>query len=79
MAATSATEIQRVLGDIQRAVGRIEGQTGAFIEQMKVADERMIKLETRTRSLEKWQHFYSGAGAILGALLGAFGVHMKSG
>lgn len=72
-------EIQRMLGDIRQAVGRLEGQTGAFIEQMRVQDERTTKLETRTRGLEKWQHFYSGAGAILGALLGAFGVHMRSG
>jgi len=77
--ATSASEIQRALGDIQRAVGRIEGQTTAFIEQMKVQDERATKLETRVRTVERWQHFYSGAGAILGSLLGAFGVHMKSG
>ncbi len=76
---TSANDIQRALGEIQRSVGRIEGQTAAFIEQMKVADERTIKLETRVRVVERWQHFYSGGGAILGALLGAFGVHMKSG
>jgi hypothetical protein len=71
-------DIQRVLGDIQRSVGRIEGQTGAFIEQMRVQDERATKLETRVRLLEKWQHFYSGAGAVLGAILGAFGVHLKT-
>ena len=75
----TANEIQRALGEIQRSVGRIEGQTAAFIEQMKVQDERATKLETRVRVVERWQHFYSGGGAILGAILGAFGVHLKSG
>ncbi len=90
MAATSATEIQRVLGDIQRAVGRIEGQTAAFIEQMKVQDERTTRIEAqqaersakvegRISRVERWQHFYSGGSGILGIILGAFGVHMKSG
>jgi hypothetical protein len=68
-----------MLGDIQRSVGRIEGQTAAFIEQMRVQDERATKLETRVRVVERWQHFYSGASAIVGSLLGAFGVHMRSG
>jgi hypothetical protein len=76
---STIAEMQRVLGDIQRSVGRIEGQTGAFIEQMKVQDDRATKLETRVRVVERWQHFYSGGGAIVGALLGAFGVHMRSG
>jgi hypothetical protein len=71
-------DVQRVLGEIQRSVGRIEGQTAAFIEQMKVQDDRATKIETRVRAIERWQHFYSGAGAILGALLGAIGVHMRS-
>jgi hypothetical protein len=66
------------LSEMQRAIGRIEGKMDAFIEQMKVQDERATKVETRVRGLERWQHFYSGAGAILGALLGAFGVHMRS-
>jgi hypothetical protein len=67
------------ISEMQRAVGRIEGKMDAFIEQMRIHDERSAKLETRVRAIERWQHFYSGAGAILGALLGAFGVHMRSG
>lgn len=66
------------LTEIHRAVGRIEGKVDTFIEQMKVQDDRGAKIETRVRALERWQHFYSGAGAVLGALLGAFGVHMRS-
>lgn len=76
---TPASEIQRVLGEIQRSVGRIEGQSAAFIEQMKVQDERATKLEVRVRGVENKQHWYSGAGAILGAILGAIGVHYRSG
>ena len=78
------------ISEMQRAVGRIEGKMDAFIEQMKVQDdrttrieeqqtERSTKLDIRVSKVERWQHFYSGAGAILGALLGAFGVHIKSG
>jgi hypothetical protein len=70
-------EIQRMLGEIQRSVGRIEGQTGSFIEQMKVQDDRTTKLELRVRGVENRQHWYSGAGAVLGVLLGYFGVHLK--
>jgi hypothetical protein len=78
------------ISEMQRAVGRIEGKMDAFIEQMKVQDERTTrmeaqhnerttKLEGRIWKLEKWQWFYSGGGAVLGAILGAFGVHMRSG
>lgn len=72
------TEIQRVLGEIQRSVGRIEGQTAAFIEQMRIQDDRTSKLEGNLKKVERWQHFYSGVGAVVGAMLGAVGVHLQS-
>ena len=72
-------EIQRMLGDIRQAIGRLEGQTSTFIEQMKAQDDRTTKLEVRVRALEKWQHFYSGAAALIGVILGALGVHFRSG
>lgn len=63
--------------EIQRALGRIEGQLGTFIDQMKVQDSRTTELEVRTRKLENRQHWYSGAGAIVGVILGVFGTHFK--
>jgi hypothetical protein len=44
---------------------------------MKVHDDRTTDIEVRTRRVENHQHWYGGAGAILGALLGAVGVHVK--
>jgi hypothetical protein len=66
------------LSEIQRSVGRVEGKLDAFIGQMKVQDDRSTNLEVRVRSVENKQHWYAGAGAILGAVLGAFGVHLRS-
>jgi hypothetical protein len=76
---TAASEIQRMLGDIRQAVGRLEGQTATFIKQMEVQDERNTKLEGKVSKLEKWQGFYSGVGTVIGVILGAVGVHFKSG
>lgn len=63
------------LAELQRSVGRVEGKLDTFILQMATADDRVTDLEVRTRKVENRQHWYSGAGAILGALLGALGVH----
>ena len=41
----------------------------SFIKQMEVRDNRATGLEVRTREVENRQHSYSGAGAILGAIL----------
>jgi hypothetical protein len=59
--------------DLHRAVGRIEGKLDTFIEQMKAQDNRATELEVRTRKVENRQHWYSGAGAIVGVLIGVFG------
>ena len=69
------------IADILSRLGRIEGKLDAFsttvIAQMKVQDDRTTGIEVRTRKVENRQHWYSGAGAILGALLGAVGVHVR--
>ena len=62
--------------ELHRAVGRIEGKIDTFIEQMKAQDDRGTAQEVRLRKVENRQHWYSGAGAALGALLGAMGVHV---
>ena len=74
------------LSEMQRAIGRIEGKMDAFIEQMRVQDDRTskleakqeetaAKLETRMRTVERWQHWYAGLGTAIGALLGFGGGH----
>lgn len=62
--------------ELQRAVGRIEGKLDAFIKQMESQDNRTTELEVRTRKVENRQHWYSGAGAIAGMLIGVFGARL---
>ena len=61
--------------EMQRSIGRIEGKLDTFLEQMKAQDDRTMKQEVRLRKVENRQHWYSGIGAAIGALLGALGVH----
>ena len=68
--------VLNVLGELQRTIGRIEGQLGTFIAQMKTQDDRTTGLEVRTRRVENRQHWYSGAAAAFGAVLGTIGVHI---
>jgi hypothetical protein len=65
------------IADILSRLGRIEGKLDAFIKQMETHDVRTTDIEVRTRRVENRQHWYSGAGAVLGAVLGAVGVHVK--
>jgi hypothetical protein len=65
------------VADILSRLGRIEGKLDAFVKQMEAHDNRTMDIEVRTRKVENRQHWYSGAGAILGAVLGALGMHMK--
>jgi hypothetical protein len=66
------------IADILSRLGRIEGKLDAFIKQMEAHDVRTTDIEVRTRRVENRQHWYSGAGAVLGAVLGAVGVHVKT-
>jgi hypothetical protein len=66
------------IADILSRLGRIEGKVDAFIKQMETHDVRTSISVVRTRKVENRQHWYSGAGAILGAALGAVGVHVKT-
>jgi hypothetical protein len=61
------------LAELQRSVGRVEGKLDTFIAQMAQQDDRTTDLEVRTRKVENRQHWYSGAAAVIGTLLG-FGV-----
>lgn len=74
--------------ELHRSVGRIEGKLDTFIAQMKVQDERTsalevrqdartAKLEGRVGKVENRQHWYAGAGAIVGGLLAWAGNHLK--
>jgi hypothetical protein len=65
------------IADILSRLGRIEGKVDAFIKQMEAHDGRTTDIEIRTRRMENRQHWYSGAGAVFGAILGAVGVHVK--
>lgn len=66
------------LAEIHRSVGRIEGKLDTLMDDLSGRDERTGRLEGRVRTVENRQHWYSGAGAVLGAVLGAFGVHLKA-
>jgi hypothetical protein len=65
------------IADMHRAIGRMEGKLDSVLEERKAERERITEIEGRTRKVENRQHWYSGAGAVLGAILGAVGVHVK--
>lgn len=64
-------------GDLNRAIGRIEGKIDAFIKQMETHDTRTTDIEVRLRSVENKQWWMAGVGSIIGMLLGALGLHIK--
>lgn len=64
--------------ELHRAVGRIEGKLDTFITQMASHDTRTTDLEVRTRKVESRQHWYAGAGWMLGMIAGALGMHLKA-
>lgn len=71
----SAMEVST--GDLNRAIGRIEGKIDAFIKQMETHDIRTTDIETRLRAVENKQWWMAGVGSIIGMLLGALGLHVK--
>lgn len=58
------------LQKLDRDLGRVEGKLDAFINQMKVQDDRTTNLEVRTRTVESRLHYWAGAGTLAGALIG---------
>lgn len=65
------------LTEIHRSVGRIEGKLDTFINQMAEHDKRTTELEVRTRKVENRQHWYAGAGAVVGGLVAWLGNHLR--
>jgi hypothetical protein len=61
------------VSEIQRALGRIEGDVKAILAQVEAAEARGIKLEERVRKVEHRQAWYSGIGVALGTIGGWFG------
>jgi len=74
----SMNEIHTTIGELRQSTGRVEGQLGTFIGQMKVQDDRTTEHDVRIRKVENRQHWYSGVAAAVGALAGAMGVHLRS-
>lgn len=79
-------EIRASLADLQRSTGRIEGKLESVNSAMEKAEaDRRVQdaaskivsagVDDRMRKLEARQHWYAGAGSMLGMLLGWFGVH----
>jgi hypothetical protein len=66
------------LAEIHRSVGRIEGKLDALSERFEAHDIAAGRVEARVRTVEGRLHWYSGAMGVLGAILGAFGVHLKA-
>jgi hypothetical protein len=78
MSPDQLNQIQDQLADIQRSVGRIEGTVTANAGTMAAQGVRITDNEGRICQLENRQHWYSGAAAMLGAIAGAFGSHLRT-
>lgn len=63
------------LADVRQDLGRVEGKLDTFIAQMAKQDERTTTLTERVGKVESRQHWYAGAGSMLGMILGALGWH----
>lgn len=62
-------QLQSSVRDISQAVGRIEGQLGTFVRQMATQDDRTTKLDNRVGKVENRLYWFSGVGAVLGAIV----------
>ena len=65
------TELQ----NIDRIVGRIDGKLDSVINELTQITRRAEAIEVRLRSVEGKQHWYAGAAAALGSLIGYFTSH----
>ena len=66
------------LTEIHRSLGQIEGKLDSLSARFDAHDVAAGRVEARVRVVEGRQHWYSGAMGVLGALLGAFGVHLRT-
>ena len=60
--------VPQYIATLMSDLARLEGKVDTFIRQMAESDNRAIGLEGRVRKVENRQHWYSGAGAVVGAL-----------
>jgi hypothetical protein len=74
----SIDNLHTLMGELRQTTGRVEGQLGTFIGQMKVQDERSTEHDARIRKVENRQHWYSGVAAAIGLVAGALGMHVKT-
>jgi hypothetical protein len=65
-------ELQRSINTLTGNVGNLGGKIDSFMSQMETQADRTTDLEARTRKVENRQHWYSGAGAIVGVIIGKF-------
>lgn len=60
--------------EIQRAVGRIEGQLDALVLEVRTANKQHISvsaaLSKRITKVETWQTRMTAAGVVVGAIFG---------
>jgi len=71
-------EIRNVLDSIRDVATRTSQDVAWIKGGMEKSGARMDEHEKRIGRVENRQHWYSGAGAVLGALAGYFGVHLKA-
>lgn len=69
------------IADVYHRIGTLEGEVTSLREtivaQMKVQDDRVTKHDVRIGDVEKKQHWYGGAGAVLGTVAGLVASHLK--
>jgi hypothetical protein len=65
-------ELQRSINALTGDVGALNGKVDSFLQRTVAHEGRTKDLEDRTGKVESRQHWYSGAGAVLGILIGKF-------
>jgi hypothetical protein len=72
----TVVEMHRSIMTLSGQVGELNGKVGTFIKQMESQDDRTAAHDRRIGKVENRQHWYSGAGAVLGAIFGVVGVKL---
>jgi len=76
MTPTEMQELRRTLASVLDVSTRTSQDVTWIKDGMKAGTDRVEKLERRAGRIESRQHWYSGAGAVLGAALTAFVSHI---